>query len=108
MNRTTAHRGIAALTLTLGLVAGGAQPAAAQSRGIWQHTMDRIVSLWSRGDDPGSTGLWETLSAWWPATQKVSTSSTDTIDQGMGADPMGEDAGVGDEIPTFPGSPPNG
>jgi hypothetical protein len=106
MNRNFAHRGIAALTLTLALGFAGAQPAAARNLDLWQQTLDRIAVLWSRGDAAETPGLWQTLGAWWSGAQeKVSTSGSgvDTVDQGLGADPMGHDANTGDLPPVLPG-----
>lgn len=85
MDRRIVRRGLAVLTLALGLVLGGAQPAAAEETGFRGLTLDRLLGLLETGS---FGGLWESLGSWFTVKEDSGQGQVDS-DRGFGIDPNG-------------------
>jgi hypothetical protein len=93
MDRRSIHRGLVALTLAVGLLLAGVQPAAAKEPGVRTSSFDRLLSsVW---------GELESLFA-----RIASRPETPTQKRGFGIDPNGGELTVADDDEKQPD--PNG
>ena len=95
MDRRSIHRGLVALTLVVGLMLAGVQPAAAAKEpGFRGPSFERLL-----------TSVWGELESLF-ARIAARPEKPQTQDRGFGIDPNGNEIGIGEDGETQPG--PNG